>query len=133
MWSRTPAPGLSYGRKVTATDREADRASRPGSPSSLRAANRQRLLDAVRDLGPMTQTEVARATGLSAGTVSNLVHELTEAGMLTATISQNPERQGHDSVLVLDQIYKTGTLPPPHTDTGVEIIDQTNVGVHDAE
>lgn len=59
--------------------------------------------------------------------------ELIEAGMLTATISQNPERQGHDSVLVLDQIYKTGTLPPPHTDTGVEIIDQTNVGEHDAE
>jgi predicted NBD/HSP70 family sugar kinase len=79
---------------MTATDPGADRGRRPGSPGSLRAANRQRLLDAVRNLGPMTQTEVARATGLSAGTVSNLVHELTETGVLTAVGGAPRGRRG---------------------------------------
>jgi len=60
----------------------ADPSTRPGSPGSLRAANRRRLVEAVRDFGPLTQTEIVRATGLSAGTVSNLVHELTEAAVL---------------------------------------------------
>jgi simple sugar transport system substrate-binding protein len=54
-------------------------------------------------------------------------------GALTATISQNPERQGHDSVKVLYELYAQGTMPPSHTDTGVEIIDQANVAEHEAE
>ena len=60
----------------------------------MRAANRRRLLDAVRDLGPLTQTEIVRATGLSAGTVSNLVHELTEAATLIAVGGAPRGRRG---------------------------------------
>ncbi|MGS0897202.1 sugar ABC transporter substrate-binding protein [Burkholderia stagnalis] len=59
--------------------------------------------------------------------------ELIQSGALTATISQNPQRQGHDAVMVLDQIYTTGKMPPPHTDTGVQVIDKSNVAQHDAE
>ena len=59
--------------------------------------------------------------------------ELIVSGALTATITQNPQRQGHDSVLVLNQIYAEGKMPPTHTDTGVEVIDKTNVAQHDAE
>lgn len=55
------------------------------------------------------------------------------SGALTATISQNPQRQGHDAVLVLNQIYAEGKMPPAHTDTGVEIIDKSNVADHPAE
>lgn len=72
----------------------ADRHTRPGSPGSLRAANRRRLIDTVRDLGPLTQTEIARATELSAGTVSNLVRELTEAGVLIAVGGAPRGRRG---------------------------------------
>jgi predicted NBD/HSP70 family sugar kinase len=72
----------------------ADRAPKPGSPTSLRAANRRRLLDAVRDLGPLTQSEIVRATGLSAGTVSNLVQELTEAAALVAVGGAPRGRRG---------------------------------------
>lgn len=68
--------------------------ARPGSPGSLRAANRQRVIVTVRDLGPLTQTEIARATGLSAGTVSNLVQELTAAGVLTAVGGAPRGRRG---------------------------------------
>jgi simple sugar transport system substrate-binding protein len=59
--------------------------------------------------------------------------ELIVSGALTATITQNPQRQGHDSVLVLNQIYAAGKMPPSHTDTGVEVIDKANVAQHDAE
>jgi simple sugar transport system substrate-binding protein len=59
--------------------------------------------------------------------------ELIISGALTSTITQNPQRQGHDAVLVLNQIYAEGKMPPSHTDTGVEVIDKSNVEKHHAE
>lgn len=59
--------------------------------------------------------------------------DLILSGALTATITQNPQRQGHDSVLVLNEIYAKGIMPPTHTDTGVEVIDMSNVADHKAE
>lgn len=59
--------------------------------------------------------------------------ELIQSGALSATITQNPQRQGHDAVLVLDEIYAKGVMPPSHTDTGVEVIDKANVEQHPAE
>ena len=55
----------------------------PGSPSSLREANRTRILDAIKRLGAMTQVELADATGLSPATISIIVNELAAAGLLT--------------------------------------------------
>lgn len=55
----------------------------PGSPSSLREANRTRIVDTIKQLGAMTQVEVADATGLSPATVSIIVNELVTAGVLT--------------------------------------------------
>ncbi|MFD6876731.1 MULTISPECIES: ROK family protein [unclassified Streptomyces] len=52
----------------------------PGSQSSLHRANLERVVRAVRLAGSLTQAEIARATGLSAATVSNIVRELKEAG-----------------------------------------------------
>lgn len=48
----------------------------PGSQASLRAANRGRVLEALDRHGPLTQVEIAAATGLSAASVSNLVRDL---------------------------------------------------------
>lgn len=55
----------------------------PGTASSLREANRTRILDALKQRGAMTQVEVADATGLSPATVSIIVNELAAAGVLT--------------------------------------------------
>ena len=55
----------------------------PGSPSSLREANRARIVDTIKQMGAMTQVEVADATGLSPATVSIIVNELVAAGVLT--------------------------------------------------
>jgi predicted NBD/HSP70 family sugar kinase len=57
----------------------------PGSASALKAANRRRLLRAVQFAGEITQAGLARATGLAAGTVSNLVRELEQAGLVSVS------------------------------------------------
>ncbi len=42
--------------------------------------NRQRVVDAIRDHGSLTQVEIAHVTGLSQATVSNMVRELDAIG-----------------------------------------------------
>jgi predicted NBD/HSP70 family sugar kinase len=65
----------------------------PGSTSSLRTANQQRVLDVLRGVTPVgpsaddtafTQAELARATGLAPATVSNIVRELTGSSLVEA-------------------------------------------------
>lgn len=57
----------------------------PGSQSSLHRANLERVVRAVRLAGSLTQAEIARSTGLSAATVSNIVRELKENGTVEVT------------------------------------------------
>ncbi|MBB1244622.1 ROK family transcriptional regulator [Streptomyces durbertensis] len=57
----------------------------PGSQSSLHRANLERVVRAVRMAGSLTQAEIARTTGLSAATVSNIVRELKESGTVDVT------------------------------------------------
>jgi predicted NBD/HSP70 family sugar kinase len=57
----------------------------PGSQSSLHRANLERVVRAVRMAGSLTQAEIARTTGLSAATVSNIVRELKDGGTVDVT------------------------------------------------
>lgn len=57
----------------------------PGSQSSLHRANLERVVRAVRMAGSLTQAEIARTTGLSAATVSNIVRELKDGGTVEVT------------------------------------------------
>ncbi|WP_030544329.1 ROK family transcriptional regulator [Streptomyces albus] len=57
----------------------------PGSQSSLHRANLERVVRAVRLAGSLTQAEIARTTGLSAATVSNIVRELRDSGIVQVT------------------------------------------------
>ncbi len=52
-----------------------------GSLAGLRRANRSNALRTLRLSGPLTQAELARATGLSHASVSNIVRELTSSGV----------------------------------------------------
>ena len=56
-----------------------------GSQTSLREANRARILDTINRLGAMTQVELAELTGLSPATVSIIVSELVAAGIVTTS------------------------------------------------
>lgn len=53
-----------------------------GSLRSLREMNRLRTLEAVREGGHVSRAEIARTTGLARSTVSTLVAELQEAGLV---------------------------------------------------
>jgi predicted NBD/HSP70 family sugar kinase len=67
--------------------------SSPGSQTSLREANRSRIVAAVKRFGGLTQVELAAATGLSTATVSTIVKELVGAGVVeTQTTSRSGRR-----------------------------------------
>ena len=65
----------------------------PGSQSSLREANRTRIVDAVKYHGGLTQVELAGVTGLSPATVSNIVKELSLSGLLHTTPTSRSGRR----------------------------------------
>ncbi|WP_430866954.1 ROK family transcriptional regulator [Demequina aurantiaca] len=65
----------------------------PGSQTSLRDANRARIVDAVKMHGGLTQVELVGATGLSPATVSNIVKELAAQGILNTTQSTRSGRR----------------------------------------
>jgi predicted NBD/HSP70 family sugar kinase len=65
----------------------------PGSQSALRESNQRRVIHAVQSAGSLTQAEIARTTGLSAATVSNIVRELRSTGTLTVTPTSSGGRR----------------------------------------
>jgi predicted NBD/HSP70 family sugar kinase len=65
----------------------------PGSQSSLHRANLERVVRAVRLAGSLTQAEIARTTGLSAATVSNIVRELKDNGTVQVTPTSSGGRR----------------------------------------
>ncbi len=52
----------------------------PGSQSALRELNHRRIIDRLLGSGPLTQAELARQTGLSTATVSNIVKTMVALG-----------------------------------------------------
>jgi predicted NBD/HSP70 family sugar kinase len=73
------------------------RSTPPGSQSSLREANRARVVESLKRHGRLTQIELAGSTGLSPATVSNIVKELTAAGVLHTSFTS---RSGRRATLV---------------------------------
>jgi predicted NBD/HSP70 family sugar kinase len=55
----------------------------PGSTTSLRSANQQRVVAVLRGGGVVTQADLARQTGLAPATVSSIVRELDAAGLVS--------------------------------------------------
>lgn len=54
-------------------------------------------------------------------------NQLMKLGAIQALIDQDPYNQGYRSVEVLVNVIRTGKLPPKMTDTGVKIVDSTNI------
>ncbi|MDX6329696.1 MAG: hypothetical protein QOI83_2079 [Streptomycetaceae bacterium] len=71
----------------------------PGSQSSLHRANLERVVRAVRLAGSLTQAEIARGTGLSAATVSNIVRELKDSGTVQVTPTSSGGRRARSVAL----------------------------------
>ncbi|MCU1551346.1 MAG: ArsR family transcriptional regulator [Glaciihabitans sp.] len=62
-----------------------DGSGQPGSQSALRLSNQERIIRTLLDLGPLTQAELSRQTGLSTATVSNIVRALLDRELVTTS------------------------------------------------
>ncbi|QEO10000.1 ROK family transcriptional regulator [Protaetiibacter larvae] len=108
----------------------ADQRRTPGSQTSLREANRGRIVDAVKKHGGLTQVELAGATGLSPATVSNIVKELSESGILTTAKSMRSGRRAqyvtlaHASGLVCGIHFAQRHLRVALADTGMTVLSE---------
>ena len=71
-----------------------------GSPSALRRANTERVLRHLRSSGASTQADLARATGLSPATVSNLVRSLVDDGRVATGTTTASGRRATQVTLV---------------------------------
>ena len=87
-----------------------NRPDAPGSPNALRQANRRLVLEALTGRA-LSQADLARATGLSPATVSNLVRELSRDGRLTVT----------DAVIAGKRVHRVGLAPRDDLAVGVAL------------
>ena len=71
----------------------------PGSQTSLREANRARIVDSLKVYGGLTQVELAGVTGLSPATVSNIVKELSGYGIVHTSASSRSGRRAIEVTL----------------------------------
>src|ERR1700712_5582816 len=69
----------------------------PGSQTSLRNRNQQRIVEALIQLGPSTQADLARRTGLSTATISNIVTKMSTEGLVSV---EPTNRHGRRAVSV---------------------------------
>jgi predicted NBD/HSP70 family sugar kinase len=76
-----------------------DKGRQGGSLADLRKANRREAVRALRRPGGLTQAEIARATGLSPASVSNIVRELAEDGAASVTMVRHNGRRARQVTL----------------------------------
>ncbi|MBG6224232.1 putative NBD/HSP70 family sugar kinase/DNA-binding CsgD family transcriptional regulator [Arthrobacter sp. CAN_A2] len=72
---------------------------KPGSQSALRERNQQRIIAALMSGGPRTQAELARQTGLSTATVSNIVKSMATTGVVSTVPTTSSGRRALSVIL----------------------------------
>jgi Transcriptional regulator/sugar kinase len=87
--------------------------SRGGSPRLNREINKALVMRAIRRLGPLSRADIARETGINPNTISTIVAQYMEAG-LVREVGEAPSGGGRPAVLV--ELDASG-----HSVIGVEI------------
>lgn len=91
---------------MTATPGPIPRGARnPGSQGALRHLNQERLVEYLLANGPSTQAELARGTGLSTATVSNIVRDMAAKGVVATSPVTSSGRRA-----LLVQLTDTGDI-----------------------
>jgi predicted NBD/HSP70 family sugar kinase len=80
-------------------------ARNPGSQGALRHLNQERLVEYLLANGPSTQAELARGTGLSTATVSNIVRDMAAKGVVATSPVTSSGRRA-----LLVQLTDTGDV-----------------------
>jgi predicted NBD/HSP70 family sugar kinase len=105
----------------------------PGSQSALREANLRRVLRAIRSASSLTQAEIVRCTGLSAGTVSTIVRELQASALVVVTPTAKgrraqsvslSQRSGLAVGIEMGQTHVRGAI----CDMGYRVLIEENIG-----
>ncbi len=76
-----------------------DAEATPGTQAALRQANQQRVIETLRAGGTLTQADIARTTGLSAASVSNIVRELSQRGTVSVRQTSSNGRRARGVTL----------------------------------
>ncbi|WP_342372152.1 ROK family transcriptional regulator [Propioniciclava soli] len=80
----------------------------PGSQGSLREANSARIVEAVKAYGRITQVELSSVTGLSAATVSNIVKQLLDQGVVQTRATTRSGRRAQEVSLAASSSLGVG-------------------------
>lgn len=105
----------------------------PGSQTSLREANRARIVESLQRHGHLTQVELAGITGLSAATVSNIVGELSAIGVLTTSTTTRSGRRAVEVTLARQAGLVAGLhFSSRHLRVAISDVDRTIVAEHHA-
>ena len=83
---------------------------KPGSQSALRHRNEQLIVATLRELGPLPQAELARTTGLSTATVSNIVKSMCAEGLAHTSPTTSSGRRA----------LAVSLLESPHVVVGID-------------
>lgn len=76
-------PGRARRQSATKRSRAATRAPAAGRAIAPRGQNKTKILEALKGSEPMTASEIARLTGIPAGTVSTTLTKMAKTGELT--------------------------------------------------
>lgn len=97
-----------------------------GTLAWLRRRNRQRVIEVLRIRGQISQAEIARATGLSRTTVSTLVAELKDSGLISdVDLGTTNGRGGRPAVglMLTDRSEFVGGIDFGHSHVQVAVAD----------
>src|SRR5436309_15351384 len=84
---------------VTVPESKLRQEYQPGTPSLLRAINERSLLEYLRNHGPTSRAQLARATGLSKPTVSQALAGLESAGRVRPVGQSISSKWGRGAML----------------------------------
>jgi predicted NBD/HSP70 family sugar kinase len=80
----------------------------PGSQAALRAHNRERIIEILEEQGTLTQAQLARVSGLSPATVSNIVKALVASGHAVRELTTSSGRRAHGISLTASRDIAVG-------------------------
>ncbi len=100
----------------------------PGSQTSLRQANVTRVVETLWLVGTGTQADLSRRTALAPSTVSGIVHDLAEAGLVTVEEGHGGRRGRRVSLAVEGRYLAAIDVGHAHVRVGLATLGRRIVG-----
>ena len=96
-------------------------------PNDLRRQNRRRVLTAIRRQGTLSRTDIRNSTGLSAATITAIVSELTDQGIIAKPLAETQRARGRGrpkvALTINPEIATVGTMVLKRNTISATIVD----------